>query len=207
MAWRWPSLTAAVACHSQCSALGSWRLSTFPRPCRSRCRGSWRSSVQPGAAASALISWRYNSYSWGRPAAEPLGRESSRSQRPLQQTQLGWCNSYFSHVSSFVHVTKFRISIDLYLQKFEEVLYRLPTAFNWVRQKRSENYHILFYLFCFAQHPNFSCNIPYYFWSVQHWHVLYDSSIILSNSLKSLCKKSINFSFKSCTLSCTGGEI
>lgn len=96
-AWSWPSSTAAVACHCQCSALGSWRWSTFPRPCRSRCRGSWRNSVQPGEAAIALISSRYSWYSWGRPATEPPDQESSRPQRLLQTNhmQIGWSNTEF----------------------------------------------------------------------------------------------------------------
>lgn len=84
-AWCWPSSTAAAECRYRCSARGSWKLSTFPRPCRSRCKGSWRSLAQPGGAASVSISWRCNSHSGGRPAAEPPGQESSRSQRPLQE--------------------------------------------------------------------------------------------------------------------------
>lgn len=54
-AWCWPSWNAAAAYHCQCSAGGFWRLSTFPRPCRSRCKGSWRSWVRPREAASVLI--------------------------------------------------------------------------------------------------------------------------------------------------------
>ena len=85
VAWHWPSSSAAAACHFRCSAGGSWKFATFPHPCRSRCRGSWRSWAQPGAAASVLISRHCSSCSGGRPAAEPPGRVSSRSQRPLQE--------------------------------------------------------------------------------------------------------------------------
>lgn len=91
VAWCSPSSTAAAACRSRCSASGSWRWSTFPRPCRNRCRGSWRSWAPPAAAASASASWRYRCGSRGRPAGEPPGRGSSRTRRHLQQiTQFGW---------------------------------------------------------------------------------------------------------------------
>ena len=84
-AWRWLVSTAAVECHCQCSAWGSWKSSTFPRPCRSRCRGSWQSWAQPIAVASVLISWLYNSHSWGHPLAGPPDQGSSRTQRPLRE--------------------------------------------------------------------------------------------------------------------------
>lgn len=91
VAWCSPSSSAAAACRSRCSASGSWRWSTFPRPCRNRCRGSWRSWAPPAAAASASASWRYRCGRRGRPSGEPPGRGSSRTRRRLQQiTPLGW---------------------------------------------------------------------------------------------------------------------
>lgn len=85
-AWCWPWSSAAAASRCRCSTSDSWWSPTSPRPCRSRCRGSWPSWARPAAAASASAWSRGTWCSGGRPSAGWPGRESNTPQRPLQHS-------------------------------------------------------------------------------------------------------------------------